>query len=303
MFVSPHAAGYEYEYHLLWHRIWRREELLWYEYHNIPYFSEEVSLTRREGVIQVDRDGYIMLYPKPAQAIELMRLFLKQMLWALGMRYPDVAIGVSNIDSARFLEKVLGWGGHIIDLSCLQYPGFNRFRAGYLQHFCECGHNAHIPDGQHGWVPTFVCRSNGGYGYLKCTARSVQVMRHWTEFWYPTMVLQRSLFQKKSWLDGVYSVERHDKFFREFMALRTLELEKRFPDIDWRRWYDPCNDPRPRLQILEGHLPDIPLRVNLGDLQTRSWTRPWTPAEARRARGEPEPTGNAIPRITWKPAH
>ena len=104
-----------------------------------------------------------------------------------------------------------------------------------MMNFSECGHGAHVHSKVqevrgHKWVPTVIYRPDKTKGYMKCTTRSVQLMRFWTDFWYPICVYQQGLFRGP----GKYDLVRHDEFFLAYTRERIFELEAVSPEAPWR---------------------------------------------------------------------
>lgn len=182
-------------------------------------------------------------YPGPTTAIELFRTFLKHLLWMSGYDYHSGAIAVNHPKTAAFLRNVLGFRGPIIDLASLQYQGYNGFPAGFMMHFAECGHSAHVRTHilDQPWLPTLIKRPDGSRGYLKCTFRSVQIMRYWMEYFYPILVVQQGLYKP----DGTYQAVAHDMWFLQYMDKRLRSLAEDFPGVNWRTDFAP-EEERPR---------------------------------------------------------
>ena len=118
-----------------------------------------------------------------------------------------------------------------------------KMTACHLCQFSECGLSTHIPhisdeprkrmrefvndlyEENSYWSPIGVQRPDGTFGYLKCTMRHVQLMRHWTELFYTVLVQQahftdfkRAQYKwdsfdqwRKRW-EAMYNAQRHDLF-------------------------------------------------------------------------------------------
>jgi len=181
---------------------------------------------------------------RAASAIEGFRLLLRQFLDSLQWPMQNAAIAVPTIEAGRFLRDVLDWRGHILDLSCLQYPGFSYFPAGYLAYFAECGREGHVgvPGSEDYWTPTWVQRPDTRETFLKCTMRSVQMMRHWTEYFYPPIVMQQGYWQEH-WPRNKYNIKRHAiDLGSDYMDFRTAELsqlnEPYYQEYPWEEIYN-----------------------------------------------------------------
>ena len=71
------------------------------------------------------------------------------------------------------------------------------------------------------WSPIGVQRPDGTFGYLKCTMRHVQLMRHWTELWYTVLVQQER-----------YTDFEHAKYqWEQFKPLHQQWLQLYFADM------------------------------------------------------------------------
>ena len=143
------------------------------------------------------------------------------------------AIAVPDPTAAEYLRDAVGFNGIIINLQCLDYPGLDNFPAWYVSRFCECGRDTHMPsvtvkDPENMWNPIRIKRPEGDCGYLKCTYRTVQMMRHWTEMWYPVIVNQKGLNERTD--TSTFNSEKWYEFWRTYMAMRIRELQEELPN-------------------------------------------------------------------------
>jgi hypothetical protein len=200
----------------------------WY-IHNIPYITELRKLQQdSSGVLEVHHDDEPNPFQGPQDSIEMMRVFVRHVMWISGFDYTTAAIAVNGRKIAAFAQTVLSFEGSILDLACVQYPSFDGFTAAFLSEFTECGHGGHVACGTRGECePVTVVRPDGSFGYLKCTCRSVQMMRYWTEYFYPPLVLQGGLHDGT--LVGKYKWDEHDNFWADYLLQRMEDLEEGYP--------------------------------------------------------------------------
>ena len=178
----------------------------------------------------------------PCDGIPLMRYLIRETIRLSGHQTTrGCAIAVPNGTAAEYLREAIGFTGIIINLECLDYPGLDNFPDWYLRHFRECGMETHASNLQarediNLASPIRVCRPDGEYGYLHCTYRSVLVMRHWAQTWYPVVVNQKGLNDRMP--GSIFNTERWTELWRIYMALRIRELLETFPDEPEHTWYE-----------------------------------------------------------------
>ena len=190
-------------------------------------------------IAKIDDVELEQYFPHPAEAMAIMREYINQLTWNCGLLPTQTAIAVADYETATVLRNRLGYRGHIIDLTSLDYPGMDSMPACEVACFAECGLSLHMPhvpgqrrhdckdaekDGSI-WSPTGVQRPSGRFGYLKCTMRHVQLMRTWTNLWYSPLVQQRYFTD----LDyGIYVWEEHDDVYDQWMTAYEEDLKKLF---------------------------------------------------------------------------
>ena len=97
-------------------------------------------------------------------------------------------------------------------------------------------------------MPTLILRPDGNLGYLKCTLRSVQMMRAWMELFYPILVAQEGFYEK----DGTYRHWMQEVFFNNFMEERIGALENLYDNVEWRKIFEFTETPAVRdLEIVK----------------------------------------------------
>ena len=220
---------------------YEEEEHAFSFYHDIPFFTVYYravdnawdTITATKPFVQPIKPAEEKdFFANPADALDKVRFFLRELVHASCMPPDQTAVAVPNHKTAAYLRNVLGWRGHIVDLTALNYPGMDRFPAWYLALWRECGIGHHLPCYKPTvrrtglWSPTYVQRPDGTCGYYKCTLRHVQLLRHWTELFYSVIVLQEPYVMH---IPRQYMWNEHDRdHLRHYMQLRQAELESIF---------------------------------------------------------------------------
>jgi hypothetical protein len=224
---------------------YEEEEYQFRNIHDIPFIPDysvwegEFHRTKFTGVFrQIGADASQgMRYCTLRAALVMMRTFLRECAYMTGYSLRGSAIAVASPEAAEYLRKGLGWRGAIINLQALDYPGMDDMHPTYLAHFRECGFGAHVPTSAD-WVyyphcPTRIKRMDGSFGYIKCTARHVAVMRHWTELWYPVTVVQKKFCCPYQHMN----VQQYQRFWDIYMNARINELCRKYPRHSRNFWY------------------------------------------------------------------
>jgi hypothetical protein len=207
----------------------------WRYLHN-DYVKEKTADHRRKHyeVVPIrsdDTDQKEKRYCEIGRALRLMRDFIRETIWLSNFPASQAAIAVPDKQAADYLRNGVGFPGVIINLQALNYPGMDGMHPVYLAQFRECGLENHMPYTgswvKEQWAPTWINRSDSTFGFIKCSFRSVTVMRHWSELWYPVTVAQARILNS----NGVFYYEMYSRFWDTFLRLLAKELEKLWPQF------------------------------------------------------------------------
>ena len=194
-YVHAFLDHYEEEEHnfVYYHDIGHFPRWSRFEGELVPKYDKEQPWWKLTGLMT--ENDKRRLYASGSQPLEMVRQFIRETILVTCYADSQAAVAVPDDSAADFLRRAVGFRGVIVNLQALDYPGMDHMQAVHLSHFRECGFDRHLPDCDSRrawrWPPTFIRRADDSYGYLKCTFRHVQVMRHWTELWYPCCVAQQ----------------------------------------------------------------------------------------------------------------
>jgi len=234
--------------------LYPHEEYQFRYHHGIPFIPQwkapilplesEGPVFPRQDQLQSDQDKEAR-FCQARHAMVLMREFIRQTIWLSGFDPRGSAIAVPNEESADYLRNALRFGGTIINLESLDYPGMDKMHPAQLTGFTECGFDSHCPvqRADTKWLtnPIWIRRGDETFGFLKCTFKHVQFVRWWTEFWYPATILKKQMAARE---DQLFNFKVYAEMWRVFLKKKTDDLVKTFPGIERDFWseYDPNFD-------------------------------------------------------------
>ena len=153
--VHASAMGRDEAYRREFLRIYEEEEYRFQFEHDLQFkpspfmvtddYLRRLSKGQYQLLVQVYENEYPHTFPHPLRAMTLMREGISQVIWCSSIPANNAVIAVPNDDVAVFLRNRIGFRGHILDLSSLDYPGMDKMTAGHLCQFSECGLSTHIP--------------------------------------------------------------------------------------------------------------------------------------------------------------